>query len=59
MRLEEITRLAKLEHIKRIEDALEEALSRQDRLRMEEARVAEEEFEQRQRTTKYEYEARL
>ena len=59
MRLEEITRLAKLEHIKRIEDALEEALSRQDRLRIEEARVAEEEFEQRQRTTKYEYEARL
>jgi hypothetical protein len=45
VRLEEITRLAKLEHIRRIEDALEEALSRQDRLRMEEARVAEEEFE--------------
>jgi hypothetical protein len=45
VRLEEITRLAKLEHIRRIEDALEEALGRQDRLRMEEARVAEEEFE--------------
>jgi hypothetical protein len=28
IRLEEITRLAKLEHIKKIEDALEQALTR-------------------------------
>ena len=44
IRLEEITRLAKLEHIRKIEDALEQALTRQEQLRQEEVRVAEEEF---------------
>jgi len=59
IRLEEITRLAKLEHIKKIEDALEQALTRQEQLRQEEIKVAEEEFIQRQRQAKYEYEGRL
>jgi hypothetical protein len=59
IRLEEITRLAKLEHIKKIEEAIEQALLRQEQLKREEGRVAEEEFEQRQRAARYEYEARL
>ena len=33
IRLEEITRLAKIEHIRRIEDALEEAIGRQEQLK--------------------------
>lgn len=58
IRLEEITRLAKLEHIKQIEDALDTALLRQDALRSEQLRVAEEELVQRQRVAQYEYHAR-
>ncbi len=49
IRLEEITRLAKLEHIKQIEEALDSALMRQDALRQDQIRVAEEELVQRQR----------
>lgn len=44
IRLEEITRLAKLEHIKKIEECIEQALHRQEDLKREEARVTEEEF---------------
>ena len=44
IRLEEITRLAKLEHIKKIEECIEQALYRQEDLKREEARVTEEEF---------------
>jgi hypothetical protein len=43
--LEEMTRLAKLDHIRRIEEALEEALHRQQALKQQEIRAAEEEFE--------------
>lgn len=54
-----MTRLAKLEHIKRIEEALEQALHRQESMKLQETRVVEEELEQRQRIAKYEFEARL
>jgi len=36
--------LAKLEHIKKIEDALEEALLRQEQLKRQESQVVEEEL---------------
>ena len=44
IRLEEVTRLAKLEHIRKIEECIENALLRQEDLKREEARVTEEEF---------------
>ena len=54
-----MTRLAKLEHIKKIEDSLLEALDRQEELKKEENRVVQEELNQRQRLATYEYEARI
>jgi hypothetical protein len=54
-----MTRLAKLEHIKKIEEAMMGALQRQEDLKKEEDKVAAEELLQRQRLVQYEYEARL
>lgn len=53
-----MTRLAKLEQIKKIEESLAEAMSRQEQLRKQEFNVAEEEFEVRRRAQQYEFEAR-
>jgi hypothetical protein len=39
-----MTRLAKLEHIKKLEDAVMGAMTRQEELKKEEDRVAEEEL---------------
>jgi hypothetical protein len=49
IRLEEMARLAKLEHIRRLEDAVEEALIREAKFKEREGHVAEEEMEQRMR----------
>ncbi len=59
IRLDEMTRLTKLEHIKKIEEAMMGALARQEELKGEEDKVVEEELNSRQRMAKYEYEARL
>ena len=44
IRMEEVTRLAKLEHIRKIEECIEQALYRQQDMKREEAKVTEEEF---------------
>ncbi len=59
IRLDEMTRLAKLEHIQKLEDALSQALTRQEELKQAEVKVAEEEIEQRHRAQKYECEAKM
>jgi hypothetical protein len=47
IRIDEMTRLTKLEHIKKIEDSLLIAMQRQEDLKKEENRVLEEELNQR------------
>ena len=54
-----MTRFGKLEHIKKIEEALDQALLRQEHLKRQESQVVEDEMVQRQRITKYEMEARM
>eukprot|EP00347_Sterkiella_histriomuscorum_P023854 403333155 len=59
IRLDEMTRLAKLDHIKKLEEAVMGAINRQEDLKKEEDKVADEELNQRQRLSQYEYQARL
>jgi hypothetical protein len=58
IRLDEMTRLAKLEHIKRIENALVDAMTYQEKLKDQENQIADDEFQQRQRIANYEFQAR-
>ena len=59
IRLDELTRLAKLEHIKRLEEALQNGMQHQEKMKEMEAKAMEDELETRQRAVKYEYEARM
>lgn len=54
-----MTRIAKLEHIKRIEEAIANGIQYQEQLKLQELKAAEEEFDHKQRATRYEYEARM
>ena len=58
IRIDEMTRLAKLDQIKKIEESLSSALKRQEHLKQQELSVAEEEFDMRRRQQLYDYESR-
>ena len=53
-----MTRIARLEHIKKIEDALIDGMKQQEQLREEEQKAIEAELDSKQRMTKYEMESR-
>ena len=52
-------RLARLEHIKAIEDTVQTSLNHQERMRDEGHKVIEEEVQSIARAQKYEYESRM
>ena len=59
IRLDELHRKARLEHIQALESTIQTSLTHQEKLRDEQHRQIEEEVQSIQRQQKYEYESRI
>lgn len=57
--MDEMTRVARLDHIKAIESTIQSSLHNQERLREEEYKVLGEEISAKAREQKYEFDARM
>jgi hypothetical protein len=57
--MDEMTRVARLDHIKAIESTIKGSLDNQERRRDEEYKLIEEDLQARSREQKYEFEARM
>jgi hypothetical protein len=59
IRLDELQRVARLEHVKAVEDTISTSLRHQERIREQEHQRIHEEIQARARAQKYEFEARM